>query len=218
MPRYTAPLREMAFPPLQSIDGYYVIEEKSKTNKIIAAKIWETWQELKKMGINQQDVSVKGDALLVKTRTTRQAQQLENLTTLVGREVKATRDPYLNSCKGTIYKKELMNYNDEEILEALQEENPDVLKTWRIKKRDHKGELQNTPLVIITFNRLYPPDHTYFGWLRCQVRPYIDPPRRCFNCQRYGQSGKKMLGEEKMCLLWPRSHPRTKMLESPTLL
>ena len=114
-----------------------------------------------------------------------------NLTSLGGREVEVNRDPYLNSCKGTIYRKDLLQCTDEELLEGFQEYDPHVLKTWRIKKKDHNGQLQSTPLVILTFDHHYPPDYTYFGWVRCPVRQYIDPPRRCFNCQKYGHTGKK---------------------------
>ena len=121
---------KMAFPTLQSVEGYYVIKEKAETDKIIIPKVIKAWVDLRKIGINREDITAKGDTLLVKTRNKRQSQMIGNLTSLGGREVEVNRDPYLNSCKGIIYRKELLQCTDEELLEGFQEYDPDVLKTW----------------------------------------------------------------------------------------
>ncbi|XP_031337236.1 uncharacterized protein LOC116182311 [Photinus pyralis] len=147
---------------------------------------------------------VKGE-LLIETRTSKQSKQFLKAKRLGEFEVKVEPHMALNTSKGVVYCKDLLNCTIEEIMENLQSQG--VIGGRRIRtKRD--GEFHDTPNHILTFNVPRLPKSIMAAFYTLQVRPYIPNPLRCFNCQRFGHSATNCK-QEKRCVCGKSPHEGT---------
>lgn len=81
-----------------------------------------------------------------------------------------------------------MNLTDDEIINGLKYQH--VIACERIKKMVH-GELKNTPLHILTFDRYVLPNSVKIGFLSVDVKHYIPAPMQCKSCHRFGHTKKR---------------------------
>ena len=78
--------------------------------------------------------------------------------------------------------------SEEEIKQSLAGQLVSYVK--RFPYRTEKGVMQSRSVLLCFTSRILPPV-VDIGYLRFRTRPYIPPPKRCFNCNRYGHLAKQ---------------------------
>lgn len=121
----------------------------------------------------------------METRTDAQSNRLMKVTNFADYPVTVIPHGTLNSSKGIVYCKDLMNCSEEEIQEELKEIG--VMKVERIKIRKD-GKLTDTPNHILTFNKPKLPSDIKVAMYKLEIRPYIPAPVRCYRCQKLGHT------------------------------
>lgn len=140
---------------------------------------------------------LRDGSLLILTTTKKQAEKLYKLKSLSDEiQVKVSEHKTLNLSKGTIYCRDIIVSTDDEIKEALKEQN--VVDIYRMKRRVDKI-LVDSGMFILTFNLSHLPTKIDCGYQQLEVREYIPNPRRCFNCQRYGHGAKHCKQRQGTC-------------------
>lgn len=135
------------------------------------------------------------DGLLVHTKSDNQANRMLKVTKFNDIEVEVVPHGTLNISKGVIFCKDLLNCTVEEILENLK--SIGVIDVRRLKRKID-NTLIDTPNHVLTFNNTKLPTEIKVAYYNLKVRPYIPPPTRCFNCQKFGHVSSKCNGE-KLC-------------------
>lgn len=133
------------------------------------------------------------EGLLVETVSNNQAKRLLNVERLSTFPVEITPHRSLNTCKGVIYNRDLLNCTCEEIAEELRPQG--VTHVSRMKTR-RNGQIVETPSHILTFNTPKLPNIVYAAFYFLKVRAYVPPPLRCFQCQKYGHTSSKCSNTE----------------------
>lgn len=92
----------------------------------------------------------------------------------------------LNQSQGMVFARELNSLTDEEIIEALQEKNQNIVKIYRFKQRvsEENRNPGYTGTMCITFDQKEVPEYIKLCFLKLKVRKYYPNPKRCTNCQR----------------------------------
>ena len=126
---------------------------------------------------------IRSGALLVQVTKKSHSDNLMKTTTLVDRPVLVEPHRTLNSVKGVIRERELLNTDEQEMLIELKSQG--VTEVRQIKVR-RDGVLRKTATVILTFGLTKLPPHVKVGFVRLPVDQYIPSPLRCFKCQRFG--------------------------------
>ncbi|KAH8397734.1 hypothetical protein KR215_010717, partial [Drosophila sulfurigaster] len=128
----------------------------------------------------------KTGTLLVKTKSFIQAQKLLKMQTFHIFPVHAEEHKTLNSSKGIIYSNDLRNIDEKDILDELKPQN--VTNVRKILKKDNNdiNKTTETGLIVLTFSTTTLPDKLWIGYEVVNIRPYVPPPMRCFNCLRFG--------------------------------
>ena len=102
---------------------------------------------------------------------------------IAGIPVNVTSHKSLNSSRGVVRCRELINVPAEEIIAELTKQGVcDVKKTFFMK--DQLKQTSSTH--ILTFDTPTPPKEIRVGYLQIKVDQYLPNPMRCFRCQRYG--------------------------------
>ncbi|XP_055603909.1 uncharacterized protein LOC129752140 [Uranotaenia lowii] len=123
--------------------------------------------------------------LLLKTVDGSQAKKLIKQTQLGGTiNIAIKEHETLNCTKGTISCFDFKFVKDDEILEELRSEG--VTAIDRIKRKNKDGNLEETNVLILTFNRSVLPQSINVGFYNCRVRQYISSPMKCTCCLRFG--------------------------------
>ena len=135
----------------------------------------------------------KGD-LLIEITSAAQSRALNKLDNLARCPVTASPHRTLNSCKGVIRCRPLVDCDKDEILEELQSQG--VTDIYNILTKDDSGGRRNTNTFIITFKATSVPKHIKIGYLHVPVEIYIPNPLRCFNCHKFGHSKNACKGTE----------------------
>lgn len=69
-----------------------------------------------------------------------------------------------------------------------------VIDAVRFKSREGAG---GDPPVLLTFKDAELPGRVFLGCMAYQVREYVRPPLRCYNCQRYGHIADSCRGKKR---------------------
>jgi hypothetical protein len=126
---------------------------------------------------------LRNGSILVEAERKSQSDNLLKLKFFVDRPVKVEPHRTLNSCKGVIWCRDLLDCSDEEILQELAPQH--VVSIHRITvSRD--GTRKATGTFILTVQNSFLPKYLDVGYLKVPVKPYIPNPIRCFGCNRYG--------------------------------
>ncbi|KAK6488590.1 hypothetical protein HHUSO_G7455 [Huso huso] len=96
-------------------------------------------------------------------------------------------------CKGVIYGV-MMDITVEELEEELEKDQ--VVEVRRIGKRDEKGEVQSTT-VVLTFELENMPEQVIMGFQRFRVNEYRPSPIRCYKCQLFGHMAGSCRGKRR---------------------
>lgn len=124
--------------------------------------------------------AVNSGALLVKTAATSQTERLLETTVFLGKEVEVEIPSRLNTAAGTIYAPELLNEPLEIIVQESQGQG--VSKISRFPSRNGRPNA----LLKIHFWGTEVPSHFIAGYARFPVRPWVDKPKLCQKCLKYG--------------------------------
>lgn len=123
--------------------------------------------------------------LLVEVQTAAQAHLLSEIETLGNVPISVVPHGYLNTSRGVISESDLLHTSEEEILENLRSQSVSAVRRITIRRN---GTTISTKHLILTFDSHVRPSFIIAGYLRCPVRPYVQNPLRCFQCQRFGHS------------------------------
>ncbi|XP_062558022.1 uncharacterized protein LOC134222894 [Armigeres subalbatus] len=181
---------ENQFTKLMKVDNHngprFLILERTDENKTM--KTVSPFFIKKAMGTITSNVSIsrtREGGLLLKTVNKPQAEKLMKQKLFGGSiNINVREHPTLNSSQGTIFCADLKMHTDDEILEELQYEH--VTEVRRVKRRNTKGELEDSGVFILTFNLASIPSSIDVGFYSCKVKQYIPNPLRCMNCLKFG--------------------------------
>jgi len=154
----------------------------------------------------------KGDILL-EASTSTQSRCLSHLKDIVGCPVSVTPHRTLNSCKGVIRCRDLVDCDKAEILSELN--NQHLTDINNITVRGDSGSRRNTNTFIVTFNLPSVPKHLKIGFIRVSVSVYIPNPLRCFNCQKFGHGSRTCKGATTCATCGQVGHGATECHNNP---
>lgn len=148
----------------------------------------------------------RGTRYILRTSSKTVFNKLLKITELTdGTQVEIISHPTLNTVQGTVYDQDSKDMDETEIQGYLCAQGVHTVR--RLKKRVN-GNLQNTPLLVLSFHGTELPNFVYFGLLRIPVNVYYPYPLICFNCGTYGHS-KKLCQNRRVCLQCSRTHTLT---------
>ena len=124
-----------------------------------------------------------------------QSRKLLTMKTFAENQVTVTSHRFLNESKGVVSHFELISCTEEEIKEETFPLGVTYVKRL-FKKVD--GTFISSSSVVLTFNTPNTPTSIKIGWVTLQIHPYIELPRRCRKCQRFGH-GKNNCKQHQVC-------------------
>ena len=143
-------------------------------------------------------IETRKGTLLIKVANRQQSERILNLKTLSSTPVKVEPNDHMNRTKGVIRYDNLPGFTVEQITEALSDFN--VTEVYQMTKRSGDTGGIPIPVYVITFNSLKIPDRVNIGWTSCQVKQYIQRPRRCYKCQRFGHGAANCRATVPLCV------------------
>ena len=132
---------------------------------------------------------------ILETTSSRQTENLLSVTCIAGHTVQVSVFTALNQCKGIVNCSELNATPEDDIKARLADQG--VTYVRRIKRWENHV-LVPTHSYVFTFNLSYLPAAVKIYHLYLPLRTYIDNPRKCPQCQRYGHS-KKNCNNDAIC-------------------
>jgi len=123
--------------------------------------------------------------LLVEVDRESHARNLLRSTKLVDTPIKVSAHRTLNSKKGVIRCRDILDCSDEEILENLKSQHVQEVRRI-VVTRD--GTKRATGTFILTFGGTTLPKTVKVAYINVSVDPYIPSPMRCFKCQKFGHT------------------------------
>ena len=86
---------------------------------------------------------------------------------------------------GKFFSHDLANSTEEEILEVLKSENPNILSVTRIHRWNNNEKIP-TKLIKVKFDTSTAPDKVFCLHRAYEVSSYTPPPMKCRKCHRFG--------------------------------
>ena len=176
--------------------GIYLII-RLKSNKTIKQRGWP-WVQASIRGILGNEGKVEkanfltnGD-LLVKTKNEKQTEQLLKATMFGGENCEVEKDKRLNVSRGTILAHDLTDVCESEIVSWF--EGFGVVSAKRFTKRVN-GKTENTPIILLTFDRPTCPAKLDFDYVSYKVKKHIPNPLMCYQCGKFGHAEAKCVRE-----------------------
>lgn len=124
----------------------------------------------------------------METKTNNQSRRLLEIRKFGDFVVEVKAHGTLNTSKGVVFCRDLLNCTLEEITEELQDQG--VLYVRRLKTKIN-GKVVDSPNHLLTFNKTALPKEIKAAFHILKVRPYIPPAIRCFNCQVLGHPASR---------------------------
>ena len=182
----------------QGWSRFLVISPLNKEDNLTKLSPFRILNSIKSTGMKNtpRKVSKQGSGcILVEVKDSADSTQLQSCKELAGIQVKVEPHRTLNSSKGVVKSRELQGSTEEEMVQYIS----GVTHARCIKvRRDGKEIPTNT--WILTFNSATPPSRICIeGYMILEVRPFIEKPRRCFNCHRFGHTQLKCRSKSKLC-------------------
>jgi len=134
----------------------------------------------------------QGD-ILIEVSSATQSSAVTKLNNLAGCPVTASPHRTLNTCKGIIRCKPLVDCEKQEVLAEMKSQG--VVNIENISVKDSSGGRSSNTFVV-TFRLPTLPKHVIVGYMRVPVDLYILNPLRCFKCQKFGHGSKACKGTE----------------------
>lgn len=122
-------------------------------------------------------------SLLLKTKNKKQTEKLLKATIFGDTECEVERDERLNSSKGTIHAYDLEDLTESEVVGWLSEFG--VVGARRFTRKVG-GKVENTPTILLTFDRSTCPTKLELDYVTYHVHQYFPNPMLCFRCGLLG--------------------------------
>jgi len=135
----------------------------------------------------------QGD-ILIEVSSVTQSSAITKLNNLAGCPVTASPHRTLNTCKGIIRCRPLVDCQKEEVFAEMKSQG--VVNIENISVKDSIGGRRSTNTFVVTFRLPTLPKHVIVGYMRVPVDLYIPNPLRCFKCQKFGHGSKACKGTE----------------------
>ena len=179
--------------PLANYNRWYILQSTEEQKPVSKLSPFVINKALKAAAGNLKTVRrlQKGDILL-EVSSAVQSRCISNLNNLAGCPVLFTPHRSLNTSKGVIRCKELLNCDKQETLSELKTQY--VKDITNISVKDDSGGRRNTNTFIVTFSLPSIPTHLKIGFIRVPVSVFIPNPLRCFKCQKFGHGSKTCKG------------------------
>lgn len=134
----------------------------------------------------------KDGNFVLKVRGEEKVKKLKRMTELIDKtQVVVVEHPRLNKCKVVVTCRSVDGLSDEDLKgeETLQEQG--VIDVKRFKKDGKPG-----PTMVLTIRGTVAPKAIYFGYERCETKPYAQAPLQCYKCFDYGHPKDRCQGQE----------------------
>ena len=200
--------------PSANYDRWFIMQGTSSDTPLSTLSVFLLAKGLKAAAGNLKTVKrlEKGDILL-EVSSEVQSRCLLKLSNLAGCPVQVTPHRTMNTSKGVIRCKELINCTKEEILSELQDQS--VKDIYNISVKTDSGNRRNTNTFIVTFSTATTPKYLKIGYIRVPVSVYIPNPLRCFKCQRFGHGSKTCKGDTRCANCGQVGHNSSDCHEQP---
>ena len=179
--------------------GTYLII-KLKSGKTLKGRGWPYIQQCVRGIIGDQKVqkaSLQSDgSLLVKTNNDKQTDKLLKATFFGAKECEISRHSRLNTSRGAIHAFDLIELTEDEVVGWLQEFG--VIAAKRFTRRVD-GRVENTPTILLTFNKPTCPIKIELDYVTYHVRRHIPNPLICQKCGKFGHAELRC-NAEAVCL------------------
>ena len=135
---------------------------------------------------------LRDGSLLVKTKSEGQTEDLISVSQFMGEDCEVTRDPRLNTSRGTIHAYDLQDLSEEEIVRWLSEFG--VVQAKRFTKKED-GKVVQTPTILLTFDMPSCPGKIQLDYVTYHVKkhvpnPLMCPQKRCLDCGEPNHEGE----------------------------
>ncbi|XP_077539864.1 uncharacterized protein LOC144152467 [Haemaphysalis longicornis] len=127
-------------------------------------------------GVLQVRPNYRLNLLAVDTRNADATARLLKIKTIQGIPIQAY-EPRSSECGAGVIRDVPVDLSEPEILVALRQKTP-------VKSVRRLGKLSKS--VRIVFATEIAPEHVFLGYTRYRVYPYVETPRQCTKCQRFG--------------------------------
>jgi len=180
-------------PAATAYDRFFVIKSNSVDKPLFKLSPFVVEKAFKAaVGTAQNVRRLRDGNILVEVATAAQSRKITQLETLADCPITVSPHRSLNTCKGVIRCRELIDCAKDEILEGL--ESQGVIDIFNITVKNESGGRRNTNTFIVTFRLTTIPKHIKVGLIRIPVSLYIPNPLRCFNCNKYGHGKSSCKG------------------------
>lgn len=124
---------------------------------------------------------MRSGALLIKTTSADQSAALRSCTHLGSVPVSIVPHQSLNMVQGIIFHRDLLLQTDDELRDNLARRGVHFVRRVQRGPKDNRVD---TGAFILAFEGDTLPEKVKIMVYRCDVKPYIPPPMRCFQCLR----------------------------------
>ena len=135
-------------------------------------------------------------SLLIKTKSVTQTGKFLHLSKFGNEACDVLKDERLNTSRGTIRAYDLEDLSEEEVVTWLKDFG--VVGAKRFTKKVN-GRVENTPTLLLTFNRPSCPPKLQFDYVTYHVNVYVPNPLLCFRCGTFGHAEDRC-NKAKVCL------------------
>lgn len=168
-------------------DRFMTLRSKN-TFPLTKADVFDVHDELvNKCGEPAQIWPRNDGCLVIEAKSKDQQRKILALDTLAGIELESSLHPTFNTCKGVMRSGELIDYDLKRLTDKMKDQK--VIDAYRIL-RNVNGTKMPSSTIVLTFNKIQPPEYVKVGYLSIPIVPYIEHPRRCFQCQQFGHMSK----------------------------
>lgn len=148
------------------------------------------------------DIKKIGSGLMIETLNDEQGRKLLSMEKFGDVEVEVSPHATLNTTKGVVVCRDLLNCTEEEIATELASQG--VIACRRLTVR-RDGQTLPSASHVLTFNRTALPEKIRAGIHRLSVRAFIPQPMQCFQCLRFGHTASRC-ARVKTCFCGKSAH------------
>lgn len=168
---------------VQAVATHFLVEPSSSSDNLMKISPFALTKFLDSMIGTGLDVRrFRGTSFIIRTNTSKQANRLIALQSLLTIPVKVSPYEPLNTSKGVVRSPVLKHVSEDELIRNI----PRVTAARRIIVSKGSSPPFHTNTFILTFRSPKPPSSITIGYTSVNVDVYIPNPLRCFKCQAYG--------------------------------
>ena len=174
----------MTSPPLATYPRFLLIKPADPDKPIARLSPFAIAKAIQGLaGEPKQVQKLRSGDLLVEVTRKSHSDNLLKSTLFAGVPVKVEAHTSLNTSKGIIRCKQLVDCSEEELLSELSEQGVQAVKRFTFRR---EGTVRPSYSVLLTFSTPTLPQFIKAAYLHVPVEPFIPSPLRCFKCQEFG--------------------------------